>query len=59
MSWIARIVTLLLSHEPTYAGWVALEKPYQPPAKQTVSFDPDTIHWDGVWVTVWQLTGTK
>ena len=56
---LALIVILLLSHGSADAGWVALEKRYQPPATQTVYFDPDTIRWDGVWVSVWQLTDTK
>ena len=56
---IALIIIVLLSQEPAYAEWVALEKHYQPPTKQTVYFDPDTIRWDGVWVSVWQLTNTK
>lgn len=53
------IAALLLGHAPAYAGWVALEKHSQPPGKQTVYFDPDTIHREGNWVTLWELTDTK
>lgn len=53
------ILTLLLGHEPAYAGWVALDSRYQPKGKQTFYFDPDTIRRDGNWVTLWQLVDTK
>lgn len=53
------MAVLLLSHSPAHAGWLALEKRYQPPGKQTVYFDPDSILRQENWVTVWQLVDTK
>jgi hypothetical protein len=54
------ITALLLSHYGSaYAGWVALEKRHQSPGKQTVYFDPDTIHREGSWVSLWQLANTR
>jgi hypothetical protein len=59
MTRFLMIAALLLIHGPAYAGWVALEKRYQPPGHQPVYFDPDTIRREGNWVTLWQLADTK
>jgi hypothetical protein len=53
------IAALLLGYDPACAEWIALEKRHQPQGKQTVYFDPDTIHREENWVTVWQLVDTK
>ena len=50
------IAVIVFSHHPVHAGWVALEKPYQPPDLETVYFDPTTIHREGGRATLWQLT---
>jgi len=60
MTRFVLLTTLLLGcYGPAYAGWVALEKRYQSPGKQTVYFDPDTIRREGNWVSLWQLPDTK
>ena len=52
----ALLITLLvLSSEPVYAEWVAVEKDYLMPGLQTVYIDPNTIHREGNLVTMWQL----
>ena len=52
----ALLITLLvLSGEPVYAEWVAVEKDYLLPGLQTVYIDPNTIHREGNLVTMWQL----
>ena len=54
------LVTLLvLSSGPAYAEWVAIEKQYQSPGRQTVYVDPDTIRREGHLVTLWQLIDFK
>lgn len=50
------VVLIMLSADPVYAGWVALEKRYQPTGRETVYFDPNTIHREGGRATLWQLT---
>ncbi|MDH4327773.1 MAG: hypothetical protein OEV77_04550 [Nitrospira sp.] len=44
---------------PAYAGWIALEKGFQSSGRQTLYFDPDTIHRKGSWVSLWQLVNTR
>jgi starvation-inducible outer membrane lipoprotein len=50
--------SVVQSHGPVYAEWVAVEKNYQP-GKQTVYVDPDTIRREGNLVTLWQLVDFK
>jgi hypothetical protein len=53
------LIFLLFGYGPVYAGWVAVEKPYQPAGLETVYFDPETIHRSGNRATLWQLTDIK
>ncbi len=50
------ITLLVLSHGPVYAEWVAVEKDYLLPGKQTVYVHPHTMAREGNLVTLWQLT---
>ena len=49
------ITLLVFSSGPAYAEWVAIEKQYQSPGRQTVYLDPNTIHREGHLVTMRQL----
>jgi len=53
------ITLLVLSSVPAHAEWVAIEKQYQSPARQTVYVDPDTIRLKGDVVTMWSLNDYK
>jgi hypothetical protein len=53
------LTLLFLSSVPAYAEWVAVEKDYLSPGRQTVYVDPDTIHREGNLVTMWQLIDFK
>lgn len=53
------VALIVFSYHPVYAGWVAIEKPYQPTGLETVYFDPNTIHREGGRATLWQLTDIK
>jgi hypothetical protein len=53
------ITLLVLSSGPAYAEWVAIEKQYQSPGRQTVYVDPDTIRREGHLVTMEQLIDFK
>jgi hypothetical protein len=53
------VVLFMFSYDLGYAGWVALEKQYQPTGLETVYFDPNTIQREGGRVTLWQLTDIK
>ena len=53
------ITLLVLSSVPAHAEWVAIEKQYQSPGRQTVFVDPDTIRREGHLVTMWQLIDFK
>ena len=53
------ITLLVLSSEPAYAEWVAVENDYLLPGLQTVYVDPDTIRREGNLVTMWQLIDFK
>ena len=53
------ITLLVLSSVPAHAEWVAIEKQYQSPGRQTVYVDPDTIRREGNLVTMWQLIDFK
>jgi hypothetical protein len=44
---------------PAFAGWVALEKQYQPTGLETLYVDPEQIQRIGTRVTIWQLTDLK
>jgi hypothetical protein len=56
----ASLITLLvLSSGRTYAEWVAVEKDYLSPGRQTVYVEPDTIRREGNLVTLWQLIDFK
>ena len=50
---------LFLSTVPAYAEWVAVEKDYLSPGRQTVYVEPDTIRREGNLVTLWQLIDFK
>lgn len=50
------IAMVVFSQHPVHAGWVAIEKQSQPTGRETVYFDPNTIHRDGGKATLWQLT---
>ena len=53
------ITLLFLSIVPAYAEWVAVEKDYLSPGRQTVYVEPDTIRREGNLVTLWQLIDFK
>ncbi|HEV8328283.1 MAG TPA: surface-adhesin E family protein [Nitrospiraceae bacterium] len=53
------ITLLFLSSVPTYAEWVAVEKDYLSPGRQTVYVETDTIRREGNLVTIWQLIDFK
>lgn len=53
------ITLLVLSSVPAHAEWVAIEKQYQSPGRQTVYVDPDTIRREGHRVTMGQLIDFK
>ncbi len=59
MKQLLFITLLLLSSGPVYAGWVAVEKQYQPTGLETLYFDPKTIQRDRNHATLWQLTDLK
>jgi hypothetical protein len=44
---------------PVCAGWVAMEKQYQPAGLETIYVDPDQIQRKGAHATLWQLTNFK
>lgn len=50
------VALIVFGYHPVHAGWVALEKQYQPTGLETVYFDPNTIHREGGRATLWQLT---
>lgn len=52
-------VLMVLNPGSVLAGWVAVEKQYQPTSLETIYFDPETIHREGTRVTLWQLTDLK
>lgn len=56
MNWAFLLVGFLVTCSPASAGWVAVEKPFKPGSRETVYFDPDTIHRNGVRASLWQLT---
>ena len=56
--WLS-ITLLFLSTVPAYAEWVAVEKDYLSPGRQTVYVEPDTIRREGNLVTLWQLIDFK
>jgi hypothetical protein len=53
------ISLLVLSNGSVHAEWVAVEKDYLSPGRQTVYIDPDSIRRDGNLVTLWQLIDFK
>src|SRR5438132_10248687 len=53
------ITLLFVSTVPAYAEWVAVEKDYLSPGRQTVYVEPDTIRREGNLVTLWQLIDLK
>jgi hypothetical protein len=59
MTRLFLITLLVLSSGPAYAEWVAVEKNYLLPGRQTVYVDPVTIRREGNLVTLWQLTDFK
>ena len=59
MTRLFLLTMFLLSCDPVYAGWRAVEKQYQPTGLETVYFDRETIHRNGIRATLWQLTDLK
>ena len=53
------ITLLLLNSLPAYAEWVAVEKDYLLPGRQTVYIDPDSVRREENLVTIWQLIDFK
>jgi hypothetical protein len=53
------MILLALGGDLVYAGWVAVEKDYLDPGRQTVYFDPGTVRREANLVTMWQLTDYK
>jgi hypothetical protein len=54
------LLTIFLLHSgPVYAGWLAVEKQYQPAGLETLYFDPEQIPRNGNRATLWQLTDLK
>lgn len=53
------LTIFLLHYGPVYAGWLAVEKQYKPADLETLYFDPEQIHRNGIRVTLWQLTDLK
>lgn len=53
------ISVLVLSSGSVHAEWVAVEKDYLSPGRQTVYIDPDSIRREGNLVTLWQLVDFK
>ena len=59
MKQLFLMTVLMLSSGPTFAGWVAVEKQYQPTGLETLYFEPETIRREGTRATLWQLTDLK
>src|SRR6185503_9775724 len=59
LGFCSLILLLVLSSRSVYAEWVAVEKDYLAPGRQTVYIDPDSIHSEGNLVTLWQLIDFK
>lgn len=53
------ISLLVLSSGSVHAEWVAVEKDYLSPGRQTVYIDPESIRRDRNLVTLWQLVDFK
>ncbi len=53
------VVLFMFSYDPVHAGWVVIEKQYQPTGLETMYFDPSTIQRAGERATLWQLTDIK
>jgi hypothetical protein len=53
------ISPLILGSGCVYAEWIAVDKNYLSPGRQTVYIDPDSIHREGTLVTLWQLIDFK
>lgn len=56
---LVALTMFLLSYEPVYAGWLAVEKQNQPTGLETIYFDPETIHRIGARASLWQLIDIK
>ncbi|HEY5932687.1 MAG TPA: surface-adhesin E family protein [Nitrospira sp.] len=59
MKHLFLLTLLTLSHGPVYAGWIAVDKQYQPTGLETLYFDPALIRRGGNRATLWQLTDIK
>jgi hypothetical protein len=59
MGFWSLITLLLLNNVPAYAEWVAVEKDYLAPGRQTVYIDPDSIRREENLVMIWQLIDFK
>lgn len=53
------VLVLVLCSGSVYAEWVAVEKDYLSPGRQTVYIDPDSIRREGNLVALWQLIDFK
>lgn len=56
MPWFMLTAMLVLWTNPAFAGWVAMDKPYQPTGRETIYFDPEQIQRTDTRATLWQLT---
>lgn len=52
-------VVLIVWANPVFAGWIAIEKEYQPAGLETIYVDPEQIQRTGTRATLWQLTDLK
>ena len=56
--WVLTMLVIVLA-SPVFAGWVVLDKQYQPAGLETIYFDPDQIQRTGDRATLRQLTDLK
>ena len=52
-------VVLIVWANPVFAGWIAIEKEYQPAGLETIYVDPEQIQRTDTRATLWQLTDLK
>ncbi|MBS0149778.1 MAG: hypothetical protein JSR31_02490 [Nitrospira sp.] len=52
-------MALIVWASPVFAGWVAIEKQYQPAGLETIYFDPEQVQRTDIRATLWQLTDLK
>lgn len=52
-------MALIVWASPVFAGWVAVEKQYQPAGLETIYFDLEQVQRTDIRATLWQLTDLK